>query len=86
MLDETEMLQKNPELTSSPRAEWEINCLIRMWGALPAHKHSLGGGSRLGEAPDAFLSAAGLISEGQIPSRDIENPVRLKGQTSRRRG
>lgn len=43
------------------------------------------GGSRLGEAPNAFLSTAGLISEEQIPSRDVGNPVRLKGQKSKRR-
>ena len=56
-------------------------------GKLQACNHgSCGGGSRLGEAPNAFLSTAGLVSEGQIPSRDVGNPVRLKGQTSKRKG
>lgn len=30
-----------------------------------------------------LLSTAGLFSEEQIPSRDIENPVGLKGQKSK---
>lgn len=32
---------------------------------------------------NVLLSTAGLFSEEQIPSRDIENPVGLKGQRSR---
>lgn len=32
---------------------------------------------------NVLLSTAGLFSEEQIPSRDIENPVGLKGQESK---
>lgn len=60
--------------------------LIRRWGRLLLVTPVLGAGSRLGEVPNAFRSTAGLVSEGQIPFRDIENPVGLNGAKEQGKG